>query len=45
MPRAPISEDIDVAILGAGWSGLLTAYHLKQAGVKITKFVRFAVGA
>src|SRR5262245_29506294 len=33
VPRAPISEDIDVAILGAGWSGLLTAYHLKQAGV------------
>jgi cyclohexanone monooxygenase len=33
VPRAPISEDLDVAILGAGWSGLLAAYHLKQAGV------------
>ena len=32
-PRQPISEDLDVAILGAGWSGLLAAYHLKQAGV------------
>lgn len=31
--RAPISEDLDVAILGAGWSGLLSAYHLKKAGV------------
>jgi cyclohexanone monooxygenase len=31
--RAPISEDLDVAILGAGWSGTLAAYHLKQAGV------------
>jgi cation diffusion facilitator CzcD-associated flavoprotein CzcO len=33
VPRAPISEDLDVAILGAGWSGLLSAYRLKQAGV------------
>ena len=32
-PRAPISEDLDVAILGAGWSGVMAAYRLKQAGV------------
>ncbi len=32
-PCTPISEDLDVAILGAGWSGILAAYHLKQAGV------------
>jgi cyclohexanone monooxygenase len=32
-PRAPLSEDLDVAIIGAGWSGLLAAYRLKQAGV------------
>ncbi|HTU57297.1 MAG TPA: hypothetical protein VMF89_02670, partial [Polyangiales bacterium] len=32
--RAPISEDLDVAIIGAGWSGLLAAYRLKQAGVE-----------
>jgi cation diffusion facilitator CzcD-associated flavoprotein CzcO len=31
--RDPISEDLDVAILGAGWSGILAAYHLKRAGV------------
>jgi cation diffusion facilitator CzcD-associated flavoprotein CzcO len=31
--RDPISEDLDVAVLGAGWSGLLSAYHLRQAGV------------
>ncbi|MDD9935687.1 MAG: NAD(P)/FAD-dependent oxidoreductase [Myxococcales bacterium] len=31
--RVPISEDLDVAIIGAGWSGLLAAYHLKKAGV------------
>jgi cyclohexanone monooxygenase len=32
-PRAPISEDLDVAIVGAGWSGILAGYYLKQAGV------------
>ena len=31
--RDPISEDLDVAILGSGWSGLLAAYHLRVAGV------------
>ena len=33
VPRDPISEDLDVAILGTGWSGILAAYHLKNAGV------------
>jgi cation diffusion facilitator CzcD-associated flavoprotein CzcO len=33
LPRAPVTEDIEVAVLGAGWSGILSAYHLKQAGV------------
>ena len=33
VPRAPISEEIDVVILGAGWGGLMAAYHLTQAGV------------
>ncbi len=32
-PRQPIVEDIDVVILGAGWGGILAAYHLTQAGV------------
>jgi cyclohexanone monooxygenase len=32
-PRAPISEDIDVAILGGGFSGMLAAAHLRRAGV------------
>ncbi|HKU40727.1 MAG TPA: NAD(P)/FAD-dependent oxidoreductase [Polyangiales bacterium] len=42
LPRAPISEDIDVAILGAGWSGLLTAYHLKQRGVSTFRNIDLA---
>jgi len=33
VPRKPISEDLDVAILGAGWTGILAAYHLKKAGI------------
>jgi cation diffusion facilitator CzcD-associated flavoprotein CzcO len=33
VPRAAIAEDLDVAILGAGWTGILAAYHLTKAGV------------
>ncbi|MFD8004540.1 flavin-containing monooxygenase [Streptomyces mirabilis] len=33
VPRPPISQDIDVAVLGGGLSGLITAARLKQAGV------------
>jgi cation diffusion facilitator CzcD-associated flavoprotein CzcO len=32
-PRDPIVEDIDVVVLGAGWGGIMAAYHLTQAGV------------
>lgn len=32
-PRDPISEELDVLILGGGFGGLLAAYHLKQQGV------------
>ena len=31
--RDPISEELDVAILGAGFSGLWAAYHLRKAGI------------
>jgi cyclohexanone monooxygenase len=33
VPRDGISEDVEVAILGGGWTGILSAYHLTQAGV------------
>ena len=33
-PRDALSEELDVAILGAGWGGILAAYHLTQAGVR-----------
>jgi cation diffusion facilitator CzcD-associated flavoprotein CzcO len=34
VPRDPISQEIDVAILGGGWTGILAAYHLKNAGIE-----------
>lgn len=34
MPRESLAEDIDVAILGGGFSGVLAGYHLAEAGVK-----------
>jgi cyclohexanone monooxygenase len=33
VPRDALNEDIDVAILGGGWTGILAAYHLTKAGV------------
>jgi cation diffusion facilitator CzcD-associated flavoprotein CzcO len=32
-PRDPISEDLDVAVLGAGFGGILSSYYLTQQGV------------
>ncbi len=32
-PRDPISEDLDVLVLGAGFAGLLAGYHLTRQGV------------
>ena len=33
LPRDPISQEIDVVILGTGFCGMLTAIQLKEAGV------------
>lgn len=38
-PRAPITEDIDVAVLGGGFGGLLSAAHLKKAGVDDVRII------
>lgn len=34
VPREPISEDLDVAVLGGGWGGVLAGHALRKAGVK-----------
>ncbi len=31
-PRDPVSEDIDVAVLGGGWSGIMAGVHLRRNG-------------
>jgi cation diffusion facilitator CzcD-associated flavoprotein CzcO len=41
-PRAAISEDLDVAVVGAGWTGLMAAYHLKNAGVTDLRLIDHA---
>ena len=38
-PRDPICEDLDVAILGGGWTGLLAGYQLKQRGVQTFRHI------
>ena len=42
--RLAIEEDLDVAVLGAGWTGLLAAYHLKQQGVSTFRVIDHAGG-
>lgn len=37
--RDPISADIDVAVLGGGFAGLLSAAHLKKAGVEDVRII------
>jgi cyclohexanone monooxygenase len=39
VPRPPISEDLEVAILGGGFAGLIAAHRLKRAGVSDFRIV------
>ena len=41
-PRAALSQDLDVAILGAGFCGMLTAVKLKEAGVTTFRNIDWA---
>ena len=42
VPRAPISEDIDVAVLGGGFAGLVAAVRVRQAGVENLRVIELA---
>jgi len=44
VPRDAVSEEIDVAILGAGWTGIMAAFHLTQAGVTNFRHIEHAGG-
>jgi cyclohexanone monooxygenase len=39
VPRQPITDDIEVVILGGGFCGLITAHRLQQAGVNDFKII------
>jgi cyclohexanone monooxygenase len=41
-PRAPVSEELDVAVLGGGFTGILSAVHLRKAGVKSFRVIDHA---
>ena len=40
--RAAVSEDTEVVIVGAGFGGMLAAYHLKQAGIHNFRIIDLA---
>jgi cyclohexanone monooxygenase len=40
--REPIREDLDVAILGGGFAGLLAGAHVRQAGVESFRIIEMA---
>ncbi len=42
LPRDPVSEEIDVAVLGAGLSGLMAGVQLKKAGVSSVRTIDHA---
>ncbi|MCK9900398.1 NAD(P)/FAD-dependent oxidoreductase [Frankia sp. Cpl3] len=42
VPRTPIVEDVDVAILGGGWAGLVAAVRLTEAGVTNFRIIELA---
>jgi cyclohexanone monooxygenase len=42
VPRLPISEDIDVAILGGGFAGLIAGSQLRHAGIADFRIIELA---
>lgn len=42
VPRPPISEDLEVAILGGGFAGLIAAHRLRRAGVSDVRIIELA---
>jgi len=40
--REPLVADINVAVLGAGWAGVLAGYHLHNSGIKDVRVIDHA---
>ncbi|MGO4170444.1 flavin-containing monooxygenase [Novosphingobium sp. YAF33] len=40
--RDPLCEDLDVAVLGAGWSGIMAGVHLRNAGISNFRLIEHA---
>jgi len=41
-PREAVSEEIDVVVLGGGWSGIMAGVHLRKAGLKSFRHIDHA---
>jgi cyclohexanone monooxygenase len=39
LSRAPLAEQVDVLVVGGGWSGMLTAVRLRQAGIDSIRII------
>ncbi|GAB3037205.1 flavin-containing monooxygenase [Mycobacterium bourgelatii] len=40
--REALTDDVDVAILGGGWAGILAGYHMRRAGVENFRIIEQA---
>jgi glycine/D-amino acid oxidase-like deaminating enzyme/nitrite reductase/ring-hydroxylating ferredoxin subunit len=45
LPRTAVADEVDVAIVGGGITGLTAAYLLKQSGKRVALFERERIGA
>jgi len=41
-PRDPVSEEIDVAVLGGGWSGISAGVHMRRSGISSFRHIDHA---
>jgi cation diffusion facilitator CzcD-associated flavoprotein CzcO len=42
VPRSPVVEDVDAAVLGGGFSGIMAGVHLRNAGVTNLRHIEHA---
>ena len=42
IPRDPVSEEIDIAVLGGGWSGIAAGVHIRNSGLSSFRHIDHA---